>query len=69
MSREALEAVLERAQADGHFYQLLQSDPVAALADYELTQDERLALVERDRGVLLQLGVRPDWAEWFGLAH
>jgi hypothetical protein len=69
MSRHALEMVLKRAREDGHFYQLLQSDPPAALAEYDLSQDERLALIQRDRGALEQLGVRPEWADWFGTSH
>ncbi len=69
MASEALSAVLERARQDPHFYQLLQSDPARALADYPLSQTERLALLGRDRGALVELGVPVEWAHWFGVQH
>jgi hypothetical protein len=69
MTRQALTTVLERARQDGHFYQLLQAEPTTALGGYDLTQDERLALLERDRGALLALGVSEEWAEWWGVVH
>jgi hypothetical protein len=62
-------AVLARAREDGHFYQLLQSDPATALAGEDLTQDERLALQDRDRSALLALGVPVEWADWWGIQH
>jgi hypothetical protein len=69
MSKQAVMAVLERARADGHFYQLLQADPDTALAGYDLTRDEHLALLERDRTALLALGVPPEWADWWAIQH
>jgi hypothetical protein len=69
MASEALENVLRRARDDGHFYQLLQSEPTTALEGYDLSEDERLALIQRDRGALEALGVPADWADWFGVVH
>ena len=43
MTQEALDAVLERALADGEFRALLGRDPQAALAGYDLTETERSA--------------------------
>ena len=69
MASAPLQAVLERARADGHFYQLLQSAPSDALAGYDLSQEERLALQQRDRATLVQLGVPLESAEWFAVQH
>ena len=69
MAHETVEVILRRAREDGHFYQLLQSDPTTALEEYDLTRDERLALIGRDRAALEQLGVPADWADWFGVVH
>ena len=69
MASEVLESVLRRARDDGHFYQLLQSEPTKALEGYDLSEDERLALIQRDRGALEDLGVPADWADWFGVVH
>lgn len=43
MTQEALDAVLERALADSEFRALLGRDPRAALAAYDLTDEERRA--------------------------
>jgi hypothetical protein len=69
MARETVAAILQRAREDGHFYQLLQSSPTEALADYDLSADERLALIRRDRAALEALGIQRDWADWFGVMH
>jgi hypothetical protein len=39
-------AVLDRVQGDYAFYVRLQSDPESALAEYELSADERAALAD-----------------------
>lgn len=67
MTQQVLYDVLQRARTDGHFFQMLQAEPTTALADYELSQGERLALQRRDRAELLRLGVPIEWAEWFGI--
>jgi len=43
---EALEQVVSRAATDKKFRQLLLSDPAKALAEYEVTDDERKMLSE-----------------------
>jgi hypothetical protein len=43
MTQRARDEVLERAMVDAAFRSLLSSDPVAALADYDLTPEERAA--------------------------
>ncbi|HLH22844.1 MAG TPA: hypothetical protein VK066_09990 [Chloroflexota bacterium] len=69
MASQALMDVLARAREDGHFYQLLQSDPMTALAGDALTPDERRALQDRDRGALVALGVPAELAHWWGIQH
>ena len=41
MTQDARESVVERAIADPAFRALLARDPAAALADYDLTAEER----------------------------
>jgi len=41
MSRDALNAVLERAMADAAFRASLAADPLSALMGYDLTNEER----------------------------
>ena len=54
---DALLKVLERASADTAFRAELESDPQSALAGYELTAEERAALMRRDGQRLRALGV------------
>ena len=63
-----LATVVERARADSHFLQLLHSDPQTALAEYDLSQIERIALIRRDRSALQQLGVPEEFAEQYGIS-
>ena len=69
MASVTLQSVLERARADGQFYQLLQAAPTEALAEYELSPEERQALQQRDRATLVQLGAPIEWVEWFAVQH
>ncbi|HEX9436139.1 MAG TPA: hypothetical protein VGA16_03135 [Candidatus Limnocylindria bacterium] len=41
MSAEQIQAVVDRAIAEAAFRELLARDPATALADYDLTADER----------------------------
>lgn len=59
MSRDALAQVVERACADAAFRAALQSSPDSALAGYELTAEERAALLHPESGALHSLGVEP----------
>lgn len=43
MSQSERDAVLERAMVDAAFRALLSRDPATALADYDLTAEERAA--------------------------
>jgi hypothetical protein len=52
-----VEGVLARAAQDITFRELLLSDPVAALADTDLTEDERHALSSMRRVALEDWGV------------
>jgi hypothetical protein len=54
---DALTEVLERASMDAAFRAQLQSDPQGALVGYELTGEERAALLARDADQLEELGV------------
>ncbi len=57
MSQEALAKLVERASTDASFRSQLQSNPDSALKGYELTSDERAALLSRDSSKLQSLGV------------
>ncbi len=48
MSREAVEKIFGRAVVDPRFRKQLESDPTAALASYDLADQEREALVKFD---------------------
>jgi len=54
---EALTRVIERASADEAFRSRLQSDPAGALAGYDLTPEERAAVLGGDAGHLEALGL------------
>ncbi len=54
---EALNKVIERASTDAAFRSQLQSSPNTALAPYDLTPGERVALLTGDAGQLRSLGV------------
>ncbi len=57
MPSEAFQQLIERAVTDEAFASRLQSDRDAALADYELTEDERQALLSGDPEKLSALGL------------
>ncbi|HEY7063201.1 MAG TPA: Os1348 family NHLP clan protein [Chloroflexota bacterium] len=54
---EALNKVIERASTDTTFRSRLQSDPASALAGYDLTPDERAAVMSGDSGRMESLGL------------
>ena len=62
MSREALEHVLNLARDDAGFAAQLATDP-SALNGFDLTVEERRALVDHDRERLLDFGVDVDLLE------
>ena len=57
MSRGALVQVVERASTDAAFRAQLASNPESALVGYDLTAEERVALLRGDHDRLRELGV------------
>ncbi len=57
MSKQCLTQVVERATEDTLFRQQLASNPESALAGYDLTDDERMALLSGDPKKLQDMGV------------
>ncbi len=57
MSQEALAKVIERASADTAFRAQLKSRIDSALAGYDLTAEERAAVLSSDSGRMESLGV------------
>ncbi len=57
MSHQALISIVERASTDAAFRGQLASRQESALAAYDLTVDERAALLSGDAGQLRALGV------------
>ena len=57
MSKQAVEQVLMRALGDGEFRDHLRSGADAALARYDLTDEERAAIVNADQAALLEFGI------------
>lgn len=54
MSKQALQSALDRAIDDSAFRQQLASNPDAALAGYDLSPEERTALMSADQSQLEQ---------------
>ena len=50
-------AIIERLSSDAKFREQLKSNPDAALKSYDLTTEERAALISDDAGSLESLGV------------
>ena len=57
MSKRAVEQVLMRALGDGGFRRELSEQPDTALARFELTDEERQAILGGDRNALLDFGI------------
>ncbi|HLH24473.1 MAG TPA: Os1348 family NHLP clan protein [Chloroflexota bacterium] len=57
MSQEALSKVIERASTDAAFRAQLANSPESALAGYDLTPEERAAVMNGDSGTMSSLGV------------
>lgn len=56
---ETIKAVLDRAMSDDSFLQTFRADPEEALDDYDLTEDEREALLAGDERAVKQLLASP----------
>jgi hypothetical protein len=57
MSKESLEQVIDRAASDATFAARLRSEPDAALAGFDLTEQEKQALRSGDPAQLQAAGV------------
>ena len=57
MSRDTMAKVIERASADAAFRAQLEANPESALAGYELTADERAAVLRGEAPEDESLGV------------
>ena len=64
MSKQAMTQVVERASADAKFRAQLQRDPENALAGYDLSPDERAALMSGDENQLRELGLDQRISKW-----
>jgi len=57
MSQDAMAKVIERASTDAGFRAQLKANPESALAGYDLTADERAAVLTSDSGRASDIGV------------
>ncbi len=57
MSVDAMAKVIERASTDAAFRAQLKANPDGALAGYDLSADERAAVLTSDSGQISHLGV------------
>ena len=64
MSRQMIAQVVERASTDAQFRAQLERDPENALAGYDLTPQERSALLSGDENQLRELGVDQRITKW-----
>ena len=62
-------AVLDRAGKDQRFNWQMMTDPDAALAQFDLTPQEREALKSCDRGKLVDCGLDERLAIWIPWRH
>jgi len=65
MAKEQVEEVIKRAATEPEFYDKLAGARRAqeVLAHYDLTAEERSALLDRDSGTLEQMGVSRNLAQ------
>jgi hypothetical protein len=57
MSKRGVELVLMRALGDGDFRTAMQEHPDTALARFDLTDEERQAILAGDKNALLEFGI------------
>jgi len=63
MSKAGVEQVLTRAAQDGAFQQQIANDP-SVLDQFDLTDDEKSALVNKDHATLEAVGVDKRQTSW-----
>jgi hypothetical protein len=59
-----LEQVVHRLMTDRDFRHFEQIQPLAALSDFDLSEEEREAIIKRDQFRLESLGLEPWTARW-----
>ena len=64
MSKQTMTQVVERASADAKFRAQLERDPDNALAGYDLTPEERAALLSGDDARLREMGLDQRISKW-----
>jgi hypothetical protein len=69
MSLQDVTRIVERASSDFEFLTQLNQEPDRALAGYELTADERAAVLQPDPARLEALGVDPRITKGVRLAN
>jgi hypothetical protein len=57
MSKRGVELLLMRALGDGDFRTELRDEPDTALAKFDLTEEERQAILGGDKNALLEFGI------------
>ena len=57
MTKRAVEQVLMRALSDGDFRRDMSTHPDTALTRFDLTDDERQAILAGNRDALLEFGI------------
>jgi len=63
MSMQAVESVVRRSMVDERFLDHVQCDPASALVEYDLSDDERLAIERGDCEEILRAAGRTDRAK------
>jgi hypothetical protein len=69
MSHRDVSRFVTRALEDYHLRQKLESDPDAALADFDITAEERAAILSADEHALQRLGLDPMTARSWKAFH
>lgn len=64
MSRPAMQAILDRACKDMRFNVKMIENPAAAFAEYDLTDEEKDALVSCERTKLVEVGLDERMTAW-----
>ena len=58
MSKQAVMEIMERVRTDPEFRKQAERDPERMLANYDLTEEERQALLGKDPAKLEAMGVK-----------
>lgn len=72
MSKQAMHAILDRACKDMRFCMRMVDDPDAAMAEYDVTPEERAALKSCQRAALVAVGLderMTAWIPWQWASH